>query len=164
MRRLSRLLTVSTVLLTIAATAFPASALAQEKKQLTHEDYERWKTISDEALSDDGAWAVWREAPDTVGDGRVVVRSTDGRTTHVIERGDSPAFIADGGFVVAMVHPPYDSTRQAKIDGKSGDELPQDSLIALDLSDGSRTGWANVDSYRLPEDGRDAERDAVRHD
>ncbi|NNF04437.1 MAG: S9 family peptidase [Rhodothermales bacterium] len=152
MPRLHRLplLSALTIALTIVTTA---PSLAQEKKPLTHDDYERWSSISDEALSKDGDWAVWREAPDTIGDGRVVVRSTDGRRMYVIERGDSPAFGADGGFLVAMVHPPYDSTRQAKLDGKSGDDLPQDSLVVLDLSSGARTAWADVDSYRLPEDG-----------
>lgn len=121
------------------------------KKAMDHADVDRWRYVSGQRLSDDGAWAVWREWPDTIGDGEVVVRSTDGRTTHRIVRGDNGQVTADSRFAVAIVKPPYDSTRAAKMAGKKGDKLPKDSLVVIDLATGTRFGYGRVKSYAVPE-------------
>ncbi|MBO6576936.1 MAG: S9 family peptidase [Rhodothermales bacterium] len=125
--------------------------LSQERRALDHSDYQLWKSISDQRLSPDGRWAAWREAPDTVGDGLVHIARTDGSDSHIVARGDNPMF-ADG-YVAVLVHPPYDSTRQARIDGKKGQGLPEDSLAVVRLSDGSRSLFGPVRSYRVAEDG-----------
>lgn len=127
------------------------TAEAQEKRALDHSDYERWKSISDQSISADGRWAVWREAPDTIGDGHVLAARTQGDDHYVIPRGDNPVFA--GEFVVALVHPPYDSTRQAKVDDRSRDDMPKDSLVVISLRDGSRTAFGPIQSFRVPEDG-----------
>ncbi|MFT4604276.1 MAG: dipeptidyl aminopeptidase/acylaminoacyl peptidase [Rhodothermales bacterium] len=127
------------------------SASAQEKRALDHSDYARWSSISDAELSSNGKWAVWRQAPDTEGDGMVLVSRTDGDHHFVIPRGDNPVFA--GGFVVALVHAAYDSTRQAKVDGAKGEDLPKDSLAVLNLDDGSVAMFGPVKSFRVPEDG-----------
>ncbi|NNE70336.1 MAG: S9 family peptidase [Rhodothermales bacterium] len=127
------------------------SAAAHERRALDHSDYERWKAVSDQQISADGRWAVWREAPDTIGDGHVLAARTAGDDHYLIPRGDNPAFAGD--FVVALVHPPYDSTRQAKVDERPRDEMPGDSLVVLNLRDGSRTAFGPVQSFRVPEDG-----------
>ena len=133
-----------------AALLLTVSAQAQQKRPLDHGDYERWRTISDERISDNGRWTIWREAPDTVGDSRVVVSRPGTGETYTIPRGDNPRFA--GGFVVATVAAPYDSTRQARMDGKKGDDLPGDSVAVLDLATGSLTMYGPAQSWRVPEE------------
>ncbi len=142
-------LRVLSSLLVVSLVSLPASA--QDKRALDHSDYAQWKSISGQELSPDGKWAVWRQAPDTAGDGVVFVARTGRDDRFVIPRGDTPLFAGD--FVVALVHAPYDSTRQAKIDGAKQDALPKDSLAVLNLEDGSVTMFGPVKSFRVPEDG-----------
>lgn len=124
-------------------------AAARQKRALDHADYPKWMSVSDESLSRDGAWVAWREAPDEVGNGRVLVKRVASDTRHTILRGDNPRFA--GSHVVALVHPPYDSTRQARIKGKKGDDLPKDSVAVLNLRSGTLTFFGPASGFKVPE-------------
>ncbi|MFT5142812.1 MAG: dipeptidyl aminopeptidase/acylaminoacyl peptidase [Rhodothermales bacterium] len=137
-------------LCTAALVLFASTAIAQQKQALEHADYVRWKVISDEGLSDNGRWAVWREAPDTIGDGRVVVKRTHGDDRFVLSRGDDPRFASD--YLVALVHPSYDSTRQAQVDGTKRDDLPKDSLAVLSLGSGDIAMYGPARSFQVPKE------------
>jgi dipeptidyl aminopeptidase/acylaminoacyl peptidase len=142
-----------TLRLPLAALLSLVAALpvvAQEKRALDHSDYVKWKTISDSRISHDGAWAAWRGAPDTIGDGEARVRRTDGTTSLTIPRGDDPRFA--GRFLIATVHPAYDSVRTAKVDGLMADDLPKDSVAVLDLSTGSIQMYGPSSSFKVPKD------------
>jgi len=141
--------------LLLITTALTLVASAQEKKPLDHDAYVRWRSVEDESISQNGRWAAWREAPDTIGDSDVIVSRTDGGTRYVIARGDNPRFTPDGRWLVALVKPPYDSTRAAKVDGKKGDDLPKDSLAVLDLDSGEVTMMGPVKSFAVAEDAGD---------
>ena len=154
MPRLSLLPIVVLILLVQPAVAQRTRNQARPpppRRAMDHADVDRWRYLSGQRYSDDGAWAAWREWPDTIGDGEVIVRSTDGRTTHRIARGDNGQVTTDGRFAVALVKPAYDSTRAAKMAGKKGEKLPKDSLVVIDLATGSRFGYAKVKSFALPE-------------
>jgi dipeptidyl aminopeptidase/acylaminoacyl peptidase len=143
-------MTLRSVLFTVGLLLVATTATAQEKRALEHSDYVRWKVISDQRLSDNGRWAVWREAPDTIGDGRVVARRTGRDERFVLARGDDPRFASD--YLVALIHPPYDSTRQAQVDGKKGEDLPRDSLAVLSLRSGDVNVYGPARSFRVPKD------------
>jgi hypothetical protein len=69
--------------------ALPASLLAQSaapKKALTQADWDRWRTIQNPTLSNDGKWAAYTLSPQ-VGDGEFVVRSTTGTTEYKVPVG-----------------------------------------------------------------------------
>ncbi len=134
--------------LLIAIFAVPASA--QDKRPLDHTDYIRWRTTSDRQLSHNGDWAAWRQAPDTIGDGETVAARTDGSTRFTIPRGDDPRFA--GHFLVATVHAPYDSTRQAKIAKLEKDEMPKDSVAVLDLRTGVTSMYGPSRGFKTSKD------------
>ena len=69
----------------IATLSLPLP-LAAQKPALTQADWDRWKSISGAALTNDGKWAVYSLAP-LVGDGELVIRSTSGSTEYRIPRG-----------------------------------------------------------------------------
>ncbi len=116
--------------------AVPGLAVAQAptgKRVLTQADWDHWRAITGAALSRDGKWAAYTLIPQ-VGDGELVIRSTQGSTEYRVPRGylgrpnnvpgglrppaagtgegepatptATPAqFTADGRFVVATTQP-----------------------------------------------------------
>jgi hypothetical protein len=85
-----RLLSLSARLL-IAALPFPlvAQQVAQnvsQKKALTQADWDRWRSIQNPTLSNDGKWAAYTLSPQ-VGDGEFAVRATSGTTEYRVPVG-----------------------------------------------------------------------------
>jgi len=86
-----RLLSLSVRALLLAALPFPllAQQFAQnttEKKALTQADWDRWRSINNPTLSNDGKWAAYTLQPQ-VGDGEFVVRATSGTTEYRVPVG-----------------------------------------------------------------------------
>ncbi|HEX2205652.1 MAG TPA: prolyl oligopeptidase family serine peptidase, partial [Longimicrobium sp.] len=157
-----------------AAVLAAAPAAAQERRPLAPADFDQWRTVRGESLSDDGRWAVFSLVPQ-VGDGEVVVRSTDGRaefrhTRGFIGRpqtrpgatGPDAGYSApraqltdDGRFAVFTIDPPraeYEAARRAR---KKPAEMPKASLGILGTADGRVTVVPRVKSFRLAdENGR----------
>lgn len=65
--------------------ALPLVAQAQ-KRALTQADWDTWRSISAPALCNDGHWAVYTLVPQ-VGDGDLVIRSTQGSAEYRVPRG-----------------------------------------------------------------------------
>jgi dipeptidyl aminopeptidase/acylaminoacyl peptidase len=86
-----RLLSLSARALLCAALPFPllAQQVAQnttQKKPLTQADWDRWRSINNATLSNDGKWAAYTLTPQ-VGDGEFVVRATSGTTEYRVPVG-----------------------------------------------------------------------------
>src|SRR4051812_26041433 len=56
------------------------------KRPLTQADWDTWRAISGTSLSADGRWLAYTLAPQ-VGDGELIVRSTDGSAEWHVPRG-----------------------------------------------------------------------------
>ena len=72
--------------LLLAAPAPALTAQGTPKKVLTQADWDHWKSISGAVLSNDGRWAAYTLIPQ-VGDGELVVRSTQVNTEYRVPRG-----------------------------------------------------------------------------
>jgi prolyl oligopeptidase family protein len=86
-----RLLSLSARALLVAALPLPLpiSLLAQQvaqKKALTQADWDRWRSIQNPTLSNDGKWAAYTLSPQ-VGDGEFIVRATSGTTEYRVPLG-----------------------------------------------------------------------------
>ena len=57
----------------------PLLAQSAQKKPLTQADWDRWRSINNPTLSNDGKWDAYTLQPQ-VGDGEFVVRATSGAT------------------------------------------------------------------------------------
>lgn len=141
----------------LAVIALPFSLAAQASKPaLTHDDYDRWNSIDDEALSNDGSWVVWAVVPGE-GDSRLRASRIDGGGSLAMERASNPAFTADSRWLVATVSPPWslvDSLRRAD----DRDAIPGDSLVIMDLSqlidvETASRRLGEIRSRRLSEEG-----------
>jgi dipeptidyl aminopeptidase/acylaminoacyl peptidase len=72
--------------LLLAALPLPLLAQSAQKKALTQADWDRWRSINNPQLSNDGKWAAYTLTPQ-VGDGEFVVRATSGTTEYRVPVG-----------------------------------------------------------------------------
>ena len=142
------------------SAGLPALAQAPDAKPaLDHEDTYRWNTVRSPRISADGAWAAWVVEP-WDGDPELVVSRTDGTASRRV-RGRGPVFTRDSRHVAYTVPPPQAEVDALRREGKSGDELPGDSLGVLSLAalaaspDGAEAEFTAgpIESFRVPEDG-----------
>jgi len=134
----------------IALLLPPLAVFSQTKRPLDHDAYEIWRAIDDEALSNDGRWILYALTLED-GDSELKIHSLRAEATYSIPRASSVRFTHDSRFVVALVAPEQALIEQAKRDKKKSDEMPQDSLVVLDLASGEVFKAAQVKSFAVPE-------------
>ncbi|MFW6192679.1 MAG: prolyl oligopeptidase family serine peptidase [Gemmatimonadota bacterium] len=117
---------------------------------LDHGDYAEWRTIDDEGLTRDGAWAYWTLEPPNDDDTELVVKRSDGTTSHRVERGQDPVASPDSRFVAFRIRPFRDSLEAAEEDDDA--ESPRDTLGVLDLASGEVARVPRLDAFELPEE------------
>ncbi len=136
-----------------AALLFGASLFTLDaKRPLNHDDFDSWQSVKADAISRNGNWSAYRVVPQE-GDASLYLRNNRKGTVITIERGDQPSFTADGKWAVAKIKPFYADTRKAKIDKKKDFDLPQDTLVIVDLSNGRTEKIPNVINYKVGERG-----------
>ena len=142
------------------SAGFPVLAQAPDPRPaLDHGDTYRWNTVRSPRISADGAWAAWVVQP-WDGDPELVVSRTDGTASKRV-RGRGPVFTRDSRHVAYTVPPPQSEVDALRREGKSGDELPRDSLGVLSLAaieaspDGAEAEFTAgpIESFQVPEDG-----------
>ncbi len=142
------------------AAGLPVLAQAPGARSvLDHEDTYRWNTIRNPRISADGGWAAWVVEP-WDGDPVLVVSRTDGSSSKRL-RGRDPVFTRDSRHVAYRVPPPQAEVDALGREGKSGDELPGDTLGVLSLAaleaspDGAGAEFSAgpIESFQVPEDG-----------
>ncbi len=137
-----------TLLFISAAISFGVHA----KKPLDHSCFDDWKKVQNHCLSNDGLWAAFSVNPQQ-GDGTLTLRNTKNGTNINITRGYDISFTADSRWAVASIKPPYQDTRQAKIDKKKDFDMPRDSLAIVDLKSGAVTKIPLVPEYKTSKKG-----------
>jgi dipeptidyl aminopeptidase/acylaminoacyl peptidase len=147
-RTIIQLLSVATAVLFTVTTGVSAQS-GVEKRPLTHDDYDSWKSIRSQRVSADGRWILYQIQPQD-GEGELVVRSTRDETEYRLERGTQADFTRDSSYVVFLVSPPEDSVKAARRAKKKGPNLPKSQLVILSLTDGSTATVERVKSFRLP--------------
>src|ERR1700685_704455 len=124
----------------------PVGVTAQTKRPLTHMDYDGWKNIQNQALSNDGHFLAYGLFPQE-GDGEVVVRNlvTGQEARHPAgtrpaptpaahaeegppaeSRGVTIEFSANSKTLVFSTFPAKADTDKARKDKKTGDQAPKD--------------------------------------
>src|SRR5436853_4701508 len=73
----------------IAALLISSVVFAQQKRPLTHADYDSWRSIQGQALSRDGKYLAYALVPQD-GDGEVVVRHLESGKEWRASRGAAP--------------------------------------------------------------------------
>jgi dipeptidyl aminopeptidase/acylaminoacyl peptidase len=128
------------------------SLSAQQKRSLTHEDYDGWESLSSNQITKDGKWVGYMISPQE-GDGRLeILPFKDVSKKFVIPRAQGWSFSPDGAFAVGKIEPQADSVRLLKLKKTKKDDMPKDSLFIYQMANGNLEKMANVKSFSIPQE------------
>jgi len=134
-------------IMTLALVCLVSLAFAQ-KKPLTHDVYDDWKSLTSTNISNDGVWAGYRVAPQ-VGDAVLTLRNLNTDKELTIDRVSRYQFSSNSQFVAAEVKPAYLETRELKLKKTSASKMPKDSLYIINLYSGDIKKVARVKNYQV---------------
>lgn len=111
-------------------------------------DYQLWRTIEDDAISDDGRWVAWTYSR-VRGDDTLTVRGLDNGVEHVVPRATDAAFSSDGRWLAYFVAPPVEEVEALE---REGERVPRRAGL-LDLATGDTLSWGDAESFGFSEGG-----------
>lgn len=76
-----------------------ASLVAQDRRPLTHDDYDQWKSLRGTTYTQDGSWVAFQIEP-AFGDGVLEIKQTTGAKLYRHEMASTPRFSSDGRYVL----------------------------------------------------------------
>ena len=121
-----------------------------QKKKLTHEDYDHWKSIGAYSISQKGNYVNYEINPQQ-GDGTLYVYDVKTKETHSFERGYGAQISYEEGFMVFKMRPLYEETREAKRKEKKKNEMPKTHVVIVDLQTWGTDTIKNAKSFTMPE-------------
>ncbi|MFN3848705.1 MAG: prolyl oligopeptidase family serine peptidase [Spirosomataceae bacterium] len=121
-----------------------------QKKPLTHDVYDSWKSVGERQLSNDGKWAVFAINPQE-GDGNLIIQSLQSDKKENIARGNDSKITFDSENVIFKIKPQFQATKDAKKAKKKKDEMPKDSLGIYAFANAKLSKIPKVSSYKIPE-------------
>ncbi len=171
------MLTLSRKLLVFVFVFGFSLAVVAQKRPLTHQDYDAWKSIQAPQLSRDGKWVAYAVIAQD-GDGEIIVRNLASGAEWKAGRGYRPPtpppdvsepgagaaffaqmnrmvrpiFTADARYLLFTIEPTKSEIAQAKKDKKKPEEMPKNALGIFDLSNGQMTRIEKVKNFQTPED------------
>ncbi|MCJ7582528.1 MAG: prolyl oligopeptidase family serine peptidase, partial [Candidatus Aminicenantes bacterium] len=164
--------------LLIFALVFPAASKAQDKRPLTHQDYDSWKSLGSSTISPDGNWILYLETPQKGEADLVVVNiktgkefrhavgfTGEGTTAH---RAAGSQFSFDSTHVVFLISPSETEIKEAKKEkekekekennqdqmrgGGNDSTAPKKKLGIMSLATGEVTLIEMVKDFKMPEE------------
>ncbi len=126
-------------------------ALAQSKQPMDHHVYEIWSRINENAISNDGEWALYSYGPEN-GDPTLVVKHISSGETHQVARGTSAKFSADARYAAFKIVAAKAAVKAAKQKKTPKEKMPKDSLGILNTGNGALFYAERVKSFKFPEE------------
>lgn len=141
---------INSFLLALILVFASQNLFAQQKRSLTHADYDGWESLSSEKITKNGQYAGYQISPQD-GDSRLEIFPYKSPSTKtLIPRGLGFSFTADDAFAVGKIAPQKDSVKVMKLKKKKADDMPKDSLFILQLASGKLEKLPQVKSFALP--------------
>ncbi len=125
--------------------------LLSQQKLMTPETYDEWKSISDVQISDNGQWISYELTVED-GDGQLILYNTESQQSNYFDRASEAQFSADNSFISFRISPSVDTIDSLKRAKTKDKDLPQDSLGIFHLNNAVYDKFANLDSYKMPEE------------
>lgn len=108
---------------------------AQEKKTLTHEDYNLWKRVQNTQISKDGNTIVSTIVTGTGrGDGYITIHNAQTGQSFTFENGYNSRISGDGNYVFFLRRPAYEVTRSEKKKEVKEEKMTKDAFFIYDVS------------------------------
>ena len=146
-----RLKDMKRFLKTLLFLSLPIATWSQ-KKVVSHEDFDSWKTLKNYSFSPDGIWFSYESQPYR-GDGFTVLMRSD--STNIIDfpRLSSTRFTFDNTFFSGLIKPQFDTIRQLEIAKEKKDKWPKDTLMIHLIGKDSTLKIANIKSVQFADNG-----------
>lgn len=127
---------------------------AQQKKTLTHDDYDLWKHIAEVKTSKDGQIVATTVSTTTDrGDGYLKIYNTRTGNSSDFHNGYKANISVDGNYIFFLRKPDYELTRQEKKDEVKKEEQTKDVLFIYDVKNNSiYDSIPGVKSYEVPKE------------
>ena len=125
--------------LALFALGVPAESAPQDelgRRQLEHEDYDRWNSLGRAQMTRDGRWVAFTIRP-SEGASTLHIREAATRKEYTIENGSRLSFTHDSTHAVYLVVPDPEMMEKLREDEDRKGPLPKPRLEILDLEDGS---------------------------
>jgi dipeptidyl aminopeptidase/acylaminoacyl peptidase len=123
---------------------------SQQKRALSHADYDSWNELRSAQISAAGNWICYEKNPQQ-GDGFLCIYNIASGKTDSVPRGYEARFSASEEFLVFKIKPTCQQIRIAKLAKKKADDMPADSLGIILFGKDSLIRIPEVKSYLLPE-------------
>ncbi len=142
-------------LIIIFLTGITISLLGnEEKKPLSHDDYDDWKSLNRPIISSDGKWVAYQVNPQD-GDGILCIYERSPKVTDTIVRGSGHVFSDNSKFIVYRIVPKQEQVRQAKLENNQDGDRPKDTLGIMTLKDRKTFYFSDLKSFKVPPKGND---------
>ena len=137
--------------LTILSSGFAHDT--DDKRQLEHADYERWNSIRQRSLSNDGEWVMY-----SIRDGKdrstLFIREAKTAREYKIPHASSGRFTADSTRAIYRVSPDPELVKKLTKEKKK-DQIPKSRVVVLHLKSGNDRSTTGVSSYDMPQKNGD---------
>ncbi|QLE01597.1 S9 family peptidase [Galbibacter sp. BG1] len=137
--------------LLIFCTLFTISLSAQ-KKPITVADFDTWKQIENEQLSENGHFLVYEYNPG-MGDGTLVITNLNNGKTDSIPRGYAAKINGNSNFVAFKIKAPIETRRKEETKKAKKAKQTKDSLGIFVLNNSTTIKYPDVSGFKLPEEG-----------
>ncbi|MCG6188469.1 S9 family peptidase [Maribellus maritimus] len=130
---------------------YSLSLFAQgEKKALTHDDILKWERITEQHISNDGKYVVYKQEP-WKGDPTLKITTPEGDEKASIECATNAQITSDSKFVVFTLKPAEDTIRTLKLKKTKKEDFPKDDLLIYNLKNNQIDTVKNYESVKVPE-------------
>ncbi|WP_075590358.1 alpha/beta hydrolase family protein [Labilibacter marinus] len=124
--------------------------LAQSKKTLSYHDYDGWKSLSNQKISNDGQWVSYEINPQK-GDGFLYLYNVSNQSLDSIARGKQAIFSPENDFIAFKITPEADTIKALKLKKTKSDKMPKDTLCVWNLKEGFIKKYPRIKKFSVPE-------------
>ena len=124
--------------------------LFAQKEPLTNNEYDIWKSLGSQQISDDGKLITYVISPQQ-GDGWLYIYNVTAGLKDSVARGERAVISPDSRFLAYQVIPAFAETRQAKKKKLKEDKMPKNSLEIRLLPTNEVTRIQRVKSFAVAE-------------
>lgn len=133
----------------VFACHFSPTAVADEKKPLTFEDYAKWNRISRANISSDGQWVSYSQTPNE-GDVTLYIKNAVTDTLYKVDYSNGATFSDDGQWAAYTVGV---SEKEAKKLREARKDIPATGVL-INLQNGEKKSVENINRYSFSNDSK----------
>jgi dienelactone hydrolase len=135
----------------VFSVLFLPAVIWGQKKPLSVQDFDQWKSIVSPQISKDGKFVWWEETPQE-GDGKLFFRDVAKSELRSFERARDARMMPGNSHLVFRVVPTYAEVREAKRKKVKKEDMPKDHLVIWNIQTAKSDTVKGISSYSCPDE------------